>query len=269
MIDASPQPDLPRSALYVGRVTHRRLRPRPHSLGYRVFNLLLDLDDIGRLSKVLRLFSRNRFNLISFHERDHGDGSDTPLRAQVERMAASAGVAVHGGSIQILCMPRVFGYVFNPISVYFCRDPGGHLACIVYEVNNTFGQRHSYVIPVASPRDAEVVRQTCAKAFYVSPFLDMDLTYDFEIRPPGDHVGIAVVARDASGPMLATAFSGARRPLSDAVLARAVLAYPFLTLKVVAGIHWEAVAIWMKGIRPRSRPPAPAERFTPVGVDVD
>ena len=257
-----------RSGLYLGRVTHTRLRPRRHRLGYRVFNLLLDLDAIGDLSARLRLFSRNRFNLLSFHDRDHGDGSGRPLRAQVEDMLAQAGIAA-GGAIQLLCMPRLLGYVFNPLSVYFCHAPDGRLAGIVYEVSNTFGQRHSYVIPVAAGGSADVVRQSCAKCFYVSPFLDMDLTYDFEIRPPGEALGVAVLVRDGTGPVIATALAGGRRDLTDAALLRAVLTHPLLTLTVIAGIHWEALRIWRKGIAIRRRPPPPAEPATFVTAPVE
>ncbi len=271
MVDAKAASMVARSGLYAGRVTHRRLRPRRHVLGYRVFNLLLDLDELGDLSGTLRLFSRNKFNLLSFYDRDHGDGSDVPLRRQVEQLAGRAGIAVDGGPIRLLCLPRILGYVFNPLSVYFCHDRAGRIVCIVYEVSNTFGQRHSYVIPVgtAPGQGTDVVRQTCAKALYVSPFLDMDLAYDFEIRPPGEHVGIAVVVRDGTGPVITTAFSGTRRALSDATLARAFLAHPLLTFKVIAGIHWEALALWLKGVRLRPRPPAPVEAFTAVAVDLD
>lgn len=260
-----------RSGLFVGRVTHRRLRPRQHALAYQVFNLLLDLDEIDGLARRLRVFSHNRLNLLSFHDRDHGDGSDRPLRDQVTAMAGRAGLDQPLGRIRLLCMPRVMGYAFNPLSVYFCDGPDGRLACLVYEVSNTFGQRHSYVIPVedrgGDPPD--VVRQSCAKRFYVSPFLDMDLTYDFEIRPPGDRVGISVTARDAVGTMIATAFAGERQEMTDSALARAVLAYPLVTLKVVAGIHWEALRIWLKGIEIRRRPPPPPDPVTAVSRSVE
>lgn len=257
------------SGLYLGRVTHTRLRPRRHRLGYRVFNLLLDLDAVGALSDRLRLFSHDRFNLLSFHDRDHGDGSGLPLRAQVEAMLARAGIEAQGGRILLLCMPRLLGYVFNPLSVYFCHARDGRLAGIIYEVSNTFGQRHSYVIPVGADASMDVVRQSCAKRFYVSPFLDMDLTYDFEIRPPGERIGVAVLARDGAGPVIATAFSGVRRDLTDLSLARAVLAHPLVTLKVIAGIHWEALRIWSKGIGIRRRPPPPAEPATFVTAQMD
>lgn len=253
------------SSLYAGRVTHRRLTPKAHRLAYRVFFLLLDLEELDALDTRLRLFGRNRAALLSFRDRDHLDGSETPLKLQVERIAASAGIDIVGGSVRLLCLPRLLGYVFNPLSVYFCHGADGQLACLLYEVHNTFGERHSYLIPVPAGSDPqEVIRQSCAKCFYVSPFLDMDLTYDFVIRPPGETVSIGVNASAKSGLVIATAFAGTRREISDGTLLSAVLAHPLMTLKVMGGIHWEALRIWLKGIKLRPRPAAPAEPVTTV-----
>lgn len=257
------------SALYIGRVAHRRLRPAKHALSYRVFNLLLDLDEIEALSARLRLFSRGRLNLLSFHDRDHGDGSETPLRNQIEALAARAGVALGGGRIALLCMPRVLGHVFNPLSVYFCHDAEGRLACLVHEVSNTFGERHSYVVPVTGAGPDGLVRQSVPKRFYVSPFLDMDMTYDFSIRPPGERVGVAIQTRDGEGIVLTASFAGEARPMTDGALLRAVAAHPLLTLKVVAGIHWEALRIWLKGVKLRERPRAPADAATAVPLSAE
>ena len=271
MIEGAASNPRPRSAIYAGRVSHRRVRPHRHALSYRVFNLLLDLDEIDGLVARLRLFSRNRFNLLAFSDGDHGDGSGTPLRDQIERMASTSGVALEGGAIRLLCMPRVLCYVFNPLSVYFCHGRDRALACIVYEARNTFGERHSYVIPVRrdAPDFPHVIRQSCAKAFYVSPFLDIDLTYDFQVRPPGERVGIGVDVGDEAGAIIVTAFAGARRPLSDLGIARAILGHPLLTVKVVAAIHWEALWLWLKGVRLRSRPPPPERAFTAIASDID
>ena len=193
-----------RSTLYAGAVMHRRLRPRPHRLRYRVFWMLLDLDEIDRLSRHLRLFSYNRFNAVSFYDADHGDGSCRPLRAQVERHLKTAGIDLDGGAIRLLCMPRVFGYGFNPLSVYFCYRNDGSLAALLYEVHNTFKERHSYLIPVAARVD--IVDQQCRKKFYVSPFMDMDMSYRFRVALPGDRVSVAINAADRDGPLLAAAF---------------------------------------------------------------
>jgi uncharacterized protein len=249
------------SALYRGTVMHQRLRPRRHRLRYRVFSLLLDLDGIDALAARLWLFSRNRFNLFSFHDKDYGDGSGNPLRVQVERHMTKAGLEPDGGSIRLLTMPRILGYAFNPLSVYFCHRRSGALTAILYEVNNTFGQRHSYLMPVTNDGQGPIV-QHCPKRFYVSPFLDMNMTYTFRIVPPGERVGIAINGRDAQGPIIVASLFGKRGALSDSGLALAFAVYPLLTLKVMIGIHWEALLIWLKGVRLRDRPPPPDRAVT-------
>lgn len=253
----------PTSALYLGSVMHRRITPRPHRLRYRAFWLLIDLDEVDALGP-LRLFSRNRFNLMSFHDSDHGDGRQ-PLRAYVERTLAEHAFAWDGGRIALLCMPRILGYVFNPLSIYFCYRRDGSLAALLYEVRNTFGQMHSYLLPVAA--QAPVIRQRCDKAFYVSPFLGMDLTYDFRVVPPSDKVSVVVSAANPRGPVLIASLVGERRALSDRTLALALLTHPLLTLKVIGAIHWEALKIWGKGIRLQPRPPAPARSVTAMRPD--
>ena len=252
-----------RSALYAGKVMHRRLRPRLHQLRYRVFSLLLDLDEIDGLARSLHLFSRNRFNLIAFHDRDHGDGSRKPLRAQVEGHVQAAGLTNAVGTIELLTMPRVLGFVFNPISLYFCRRRDGRLIAILYEVSNTFGERHTYVMPVAG--EGTDVRQNCAKRFHVSPFLPMRLQYTFRVRPPGRDLLVAINVVDAQGPILVALQTGTRRKLSDAALVRAVLENPLMNWKVVAGILWEAARLCIKRV-PVYRhvdPPAQTESYGP------
>jgi DUF1365 family protein len=168
-------------------------------------------------------------------------------------------------------MPRVLGYAFNPLSVYFCYRRCGRLAAILYEVSNTFHQRHSYMIPVpkgANGDGGRAIRQECPKQFYVSPFLDMDMTYSFRVVPPGRRVGIAISGRDAEGPIIVASLFAERSPLSDPGLALAFVTYPLLTLKVIAGIHWEALRIWLKGIRLRARP-QPPERAVTLGRTSD
>jgi hypothetical protein len=253
------------SALYRGAVLHRRIRPKAHRLRYRVFWTLLDLDEVGALGKRLRFFSLDRFNLISFHAADHGDSRQSGLRAFVEEKLRGAGIKAAGGRIRILTMPRVLGYVFNPISVYFCDDADGHAAAVLYEVNNTFGQRHFYVAavdPDAAP--GAMLRHGCAKDFYVSPFLGMDLAYRFQIAPPGERVVLSVNVSDEAGPLIATSMVGERAPLDDPTVLRTALAFPFLTLKVIVGIHWEALKLWLKGVPLTKRPRAADRRSTRI-----
>ncbi|RAZ90509.1 DUF1365 domain-containing protein [Mesorhizobium hawassense] len=254
-----------RSALYAGKVVHQRLKPRRHRLSYRMFFLLLDLDEIDGLTQCLRLLSRNRFGLFSFVDKDHGDGADGSLKAYVERQLEMSGIET-GGSIQLLSMPRMLGYAFNPLSIYFCHDRQGALAAILYEVNNTFGQRHSYLIPVSDGGDEGIVRQHCAKRFYVSPFIAMGMGYRFRIGLPAEGVAVHITGSDADGPLIVAGFSGKRRELTDAALISAFFAYPLLTLKVIAGIHWEALLLWAKGMRLYERPAPPHRPVTQVAM---
>lgn len=251
------------SALYVGRVIHRRYRPRVHKLAYRVFWLHLDLDAVDSLARRLRTFSHNRFNLFSFHDRDYGDRSGRPIKPQIEAYLSGAGI-VAGGRVTLLTMPRILGYVFNPLSVFFCYKPDDTLAAIFYEVTNTFGERHSYLIPV-SDADAHPIRQSVEKCFFVSPFLDMDMAYDFRIEPPAEEVVVGIAARDQKGPMLNAVLRGARQALTDSALVSAFFRLPLLTLKVVAGIHWEALFLVAKRIGLRRKPEPPVH---PVSLGV-
>lgn len=244
------------SAIYSGHVMHRRMRPRVHQLRYRLFTLLLDLDEIDGLSKRLRLFSRGRFNLFAFHDRDHGAGTAEPLRSQVERMLGDAGISPDGGPIRLLTMPRLLGFAFNPVSVFFCHRRDGTLAAILYEVNNTFGQRHSYLLPVTLGA-VSPIRQSTPKRFHVSPFMAMDMTYDFRVRPPGDRLAITIVGSDAAGPIITAAMAATCTQLTDAALARFSVTHPFLTLMVVIGILWEALKLWLKGVGVHHLPAPP------------
>lgn len=252
-----------RSALYVGSVMHRRIYPRPHRFRYRAFWLLLDLDELAELSGRLRWLSHNRPNLFSLYDTDHGDGSATPLRTQVERQLAEAEIELAGGQIQLLCMPRTLGYCFNPLSIFFCYRPDGGLAAAVYQVHNTFGDRHSYVIRVED--DGCTVHQSCRKRFFVSPFLDMDLRYDFRISRPDERIAVAIRAGSfGKQPILNAVLAGTRRNLTDRNLLWAFLKIPAITIKVMAAIHWEALRLWAKGVRLHRRPSTPAPAITIV-----
>lgn len=250
------------SALYAGTVMHRRLRPRPHALRYRVFSLLLDIDELAALDRRLRWFSVDRFNLFSLHVRDYGDGSGDSLREQAEQRLRAAGLAA-GGPIRLLTMPRILGYAFNPLNVWFCHAPGGALQALIYEVNNTFGERHSYLIPVADAQ-APVVEQHCEKRMYVSPFLPMDLRYRFRIEPPAAALSVGIGVDDSEGPLLFARLQARRRELGDAALLRVFLTHPLLTLKVIGGIHWEALWLWLKRIPLQPRQPAVGGHSTSV-----
>ncbi len=264
-LHAGPSGGSPRvSAIYAGTVTHRRLRPKRHRMRYRVFSLLLDVDEIPALCGRLRLMSHRRFNLFSFDERDHADGTGTSLRDWAEHHLTRAGIDIDGGPIRLLAMPRVLGYGFNPISVWFCYHRSGRLAALMHEVHNTFGERHTYLIPVAPDDEPENIRQTCAKFLHVSPFMGMDMRYDFRVYAPNDRLCLAIRGSDEQGPLIVAVLAAWRRELSDAALLRVFFWTPLLTLKVIVGIHWEAARLWIKGLRPHSRPAAPGSSVSIV-----
>jgi len=260
------------SALYVGSVMHQRLRPARHRLDYRMFSLLVDLDELPALARRLRLFSLDRFNLFSLHERDYGDiaaraAAGDGLRSYVDRQLREAGLPA-AAAVRLLTMPRILGYAFNPLSVYFCHDAQGAVQALIYEVNNTFGERHSYLIAVdPGERDGARIVQRCAKEFRVSPFLALDLDYVFRIeapRPGRAALSIGVVANDRVGALVNARFDAHRRRLDDGALVRVFFSHPLLTLKVIAAIHWEALRLVVKGVRPQPTPAAPARSVTLV-----
>lgn len=250
------------SALFPGETWHRRLRPVEHFLRYRLLMLLLDLDEAETISRRSRWFGYNRSRILAFHERDHGDGSATPLAQQVATHLTAAGMP-SGGAIRVLCMPRVFGAVFNPLTIYYCHAPDAPDAApiaLLYEVNNTFGQRHSYLLAVEN--ENERLQNNCDKQFYVSPFMDMELHYRFNLGAPplsgeGAPLSVDIAVEDTEGRILTAAFHGRRQAMTEAALLRAAFGYPLLMLKVVGAIHWEALKLWLKGMRLRPRPPAP------------
>lgn len=244
------------SCFYDGTVMHRRLRPRRHKLRYRVYSALLDLDELAALDRTIIGFGYNRAAPMSFHDSDHGPGLDQPLKPWIEDQLRQAGFAPDGGPIRILCYPRVFGYVFNPISVYFCYRRSGELLAVVHEVNNTFHQRHSYVMAADDSRDG-VIAQQCAKKMYVSPFIALDMTYNFKIKPPTETVSIAISDSDREGTVLHASFHGERRALTRTSALAYLFRFPFLTIKVMVGIHWEALKLWLKGIPLVTRPAPP------------
>lgn len=254
------------SCIYTGSVVHKRLTPARHAFAYRVFALLLDVDEIDRLAAALPVFSRNRPNLLSFYDRDHGRGDGTPVASHVRDLLRDSGLGAATHRIRLLCYPRVLGFVFNPLSVTYCARADGSLGAIIYEVTNTFGERTSYVIGVPEGMQ-ETIAQSCAKAMYVSPFTAAEGTYSFRLRPPGEELLVSVNFRDATGPVLKTHFRGTRQAIDNATLLRLLLGYPMMTLKVLGGIHFEAARLWTKRVplvRHHAAPKYSARKIDPV-----
>lgn len=253
MASATPDSD---SALYRGTVMHARLKPLGHRFQYRVYALLLDLDHLSDAVKS-PFFSHNHFNLLSFFNKDHGPGDGSSLRAHVDQLLFKAGeTAPH--AVKLLCYPRILGWVFNPLSVYYCYDVAGTLTAIIYEVRNTFGETHTYVAPILEGelRDG-LVRQERDKRFYVSPFINMEMRYRFRLNQPEEKLILRILECDNEGPLLSATFSGTRFPLTSGMLLRAFFQVPLQTLKIVGGIHWEALKLWKKGAKFHRRPKRP------------
>ena len=250
------------SCAYVGVVGHTRVRPTRHAFSYKVFSLALDVDAIDQLTKSMWLMSRNRWNILSFCDRDHGSGDGTFVADHVRQLLVGAGLPGAGESITLLCYPRILGFVFNPLSVYFCRDRHGSLSVIIYEVSNTFNERKSYIIPVAQASAS--IEQTCAKEMYVSPFTPRDGMYRFRIEAPAEEVFIGVDFYDEETPVLKTFFRGKRRKMTANSFARMLLTHPLMILKVLGGIHLEAARLWWKGVPLVARHTSPKFSFSVI-----
>lgn len=251
-------------ALYLGTVVHKRMRPRLHALRYSVFSCLFDCDQIGRLDARLRLFSYNRFNLISLHDRDHTDGRS--LKDYLRSIAAGSGRGNEISRFMMLCYPRVLGYAFNPLTVYFGLDTNDRVRLVIYEVRNTFGEQQTYVLP-ADPEKSGLIDQQCRKRFYVSPFNAVEGRYSFHATPlSGDDLTVGVALKTDQGPLLKAHFRGTRQVLNDATLLRALARTGWMTVKVIAGIHFEALKLWAKGLPIVKRPPAPVAPITYIAA---
>jgi len=244
---------------------HSRLQPVRHRFEYRVFSLLIDLEELPILARRLRTLSHNRFNLMSLYGRDHGDARPGEgMRAWAVRTLLAAGLEAPGGRIELLCFPRILGYVFNPLSLWLCRGPDDRIEAVIYEVHNTFGGRHAYALPVAAGQNDGAIAQRCSKEFYVSPFIAMDVKYSFRLKPPGDTVSLLIRERGAAGEILRATLSGRRRPLTDRELLRAFAAHPLMTVKVIAAIHWQALRLWKKGAGHHAKPGKPGSGAAPA-----
>lgn len=247
----------PAAALYPSRVMHRRLIAPLYRFVYRVFYILWDIDRIDETVAGLRLLSHNRFNLLAIHDRDHGSGAPGALRAWAETLLASAGIRLDGGRIRLLAFPRLFGFAFNPISLWYCEHRDGSLRAVIAEVRNTFGERHCYLL--ASDGQAMPYQQVHEKdkCFHVSPFFDLVGRYRFTLADPGERLRVLIHETRDGVPILDATLAGERVPLTDRAIAGQVLRMPLMTLKVVAGIHWEALKIWLRGGRFHGKPEAP------------
>ncbi len=242
-----------RSSLLVGRVMHERLSPQRHGFRYRLYMHRLSLGELAELSGRLRLLGINRWRPSAFFERDHLPGRPGTLRERVEARLREHGVTGQVGAIELVTNCRVFGYVFNPVSFFFCYDQHEALVAVVVEVNNTFGESHAYVL---TP-DGEPV--TAKKVFHVSPFMTLDGTYRFAFDVSPDHLDVRIDLYRRGVPVFVSRLSLDRRPLTDRGLAVALVRYPLVTLAVIGRIHWQALRLWWKGATYYPKPPLDPE----------
>lgn len=237
-----------KSRLYEGTVMHQRLRPVRHRFRYRVFSLLLDLDELELIGHRMRLLRIERAGVLSFRAKDHGARDGSPLKPWAEARFAEAGIGP-AVRIELLCFPRLWGFAFNPLSVYFAYAGTDELLGVLYEVKNTFGGQHAYVLPADSATRAADgrVRHSVDKSFYVSPFIDMTASYHFALLPPNETLELVIRETGPEGLFFTAVQNGQMRPLDDRSLAACLLRNPAMTFKVIGGIHVEALRLWLKG----------------------
>ena len=235
------------SYIYNGKVIHKRFKPKEHFFKYNVFSLFIDLSELDQLNDSLNFFSLNRFNLISFYEKDHGDRDGSSLMEWVKNNLSINKISTDNIRVKLLCYPRILGYVFNPLSIFFVYDKNENLISILYEVKNTFGEQHTYVFKVES--DNKLIQNNCSKKFHVSPFIEMDCNYFFRILYPGEKLSVIIDQYDQEGKILFASQDGERCNLTNKNLIKSYLKHPLMTFKIISAIHFEAFKLWIKGIK--------------------
>ena len=235
------------SAIYNGQVIHKRFKPKVHYFKYKVFSLLIDLSELDILDKKINFFSINKFNLISFHEKDHGERDGSSLNKWVHQNLEKNNIQTKDIKIKILCYPRIFGFVFNPLSVFYVYNLKDQLISILYEVKNTFGEQHTYIFKVT--KDSNLIQNNCSKKFHVSPFIEMDCTYFFRLLKPGNKISVIIDQYDNEDKILYASQDGRRSDLNTKHLIISYLKHPIMTFKIILAIHFEAFKLWAKGIK--------------------
>ena len=237
------------SSIYNGTVIHKRFKPKIHFFKYRVFSLFIDLTELNNLEKKISFFSYNSFNLVSFFDKDHGDRDGSSLIKWVKKNLTENQISFDDIKIRLLCYPRILGYVFNPLSIFYCYQEN-NLKAIFYEVKNTFNEQHTYIFKVI---DGEKIEQKCKKKFYVSPFMDMNTFYNFKLIAPGEKLSVFIKQTDDVGTVLTATQEGDRKKLNFKQLLINFFKYPLMTIKIISSIHFEAFLLWKKGAIYRKR----------------
>ena len=235
------------SCIYSGFVTHERFKPKRHFFSYKTFSLFIDLNEIENLEKKIKFFSYNKFNILSFYNIDHGARDGSSLVKWVKNTLKRSKINIHLGKIKLLCYPRFFGYVFNPLSIFYCYDKNSKLQVVLYEVKNTFNEQHTYIF--RCQKSSNLILHKCNKKFYVSPFIEMKTFYNFRLLKPGKKINILIKQNDAKGLLLIARQVGKRLDFTSKNLFLEFLKHPLMSVKVILAIHFEAFRLWSKGIK--------------------
>lgn len=237
------------SCLYECSVMHHRLAPKVHHFQHSIFMFYLDLDELETVAQKNLLFSHNRKNLYSFRDADHEPAGENPLKERIAAFLRRHGLELEpAGRVMLLTLPRVAGYVFNPISIYYCFDDGGKPLCAVAEVGNTFREMKLFLLRPEELEADATFHKLAPKQFYVSPFSSLDLRFDFKLKIPGDQLDIKIDDRDGADKVLLSTLIGRRAELTNRNLAWFTLKYPLVTVKVIFLIHWHALRLWLKRV---------------------
>ena len=234
------------SIIYNGKVIHKRFKPKEHYFKYNVFSLLIDLDELDLIQNKIKIFSYNKFNIISFFDIDHGPRDGTSLKKWILKNLKNIGVIENDVQVKLLCYPRIFGYVFNPLSVFFIYDQYSKLISILYEVKNTFGEQHTYIFKTY---DNKTIKNNCTKKFHVSPFIEMECNYYFRVLQPSETISVVIDQSDKDGKLLYASQDGKAKEFNEKNLIISYISHPLMTFKIIAAIHYEALKLWLKGIK--------------------
>ena len=235
------------SSIYNGTVIHKRFKPKTHYFKYKVFSLLLDLSELDYLSKKIKFFSHNKFNLVSFYEKDHGNRDGSSLVLWVKKNLEDNNINTEKVKIKLLCYPRILGYVFNPLSVFYIYNESEKLISILYEVKNTFGEQHTYIFKVDN--DQNLYQHNCSKKFHVSPFIEMNCKYFFRLLKPGEKISVIIDQYQVDEKILYASQDGQRVDFNTKELIKSYIKHPLMTFKIISAIHFEAFQLWIKGIK--------------------
>ena len=235
------------SSIYNGTVIHKRFKPKTHFFKYSVFSLFIDLSELIYLDKSIKIFSYNKFNLVSFYEKDHGNRDGSSLIMWVKKNLEDNNIDSKNIKVKLLCYPRILGYVFNPLSVFYIYDINEKIICILYEVKNTFGEQHTYVFKVDN--DQNHYQHNCSKKFHVSPFIEMNCKYFFRLLKPGQKISVIIDQYQSDEKILYASQDGLRVDFTTKELIKSYLKHPLMTLKIISAIHFEAFKLWVKGIK--------------------